>query len=219
MEAVLLVDDVGGQRLGVVAAVGLVLEALVGEHVGDAVELLLLAERQLEGHEARAEPRLQLSRTRWKSARGLSSLLMNTIRGMPAAAHFAQADLGADLDAVDGADDEHGEVGDRQGGVDVAGEVGVAGRVDEVDLVGLAVARRPLERGEGQRQRHRPLDLLGLGVADRGPVLDPPRPDDHAGPQEQRLDQRRLAAAAVADDGDVADLLGRRAAQILTPSG
>ena len=46
--------------------------------------------------------------------------------------------LGADLDAVDGADDENGEVGDGEGGIDLAGEVGVAGRVEEVDLVGLA---------------------------------------------------------------------------------
>ena len=60
VQAVFLVGDVGRERLGVVAAVGLVLEPLVGEHVGDAVEVLLLAERQLEGHEAGAEPRLQL---------------------------------------------------------------------------------------------------------------------------------------------------------------
>ena len=94
--------------------------------------------------------------------------------------------LGADLDAVDGADDEHGEVGDGQRGVEVAGEVGVAGRVDEVDLVRLAVGRLPLERRDGERQRHRALQLLGLGVADRRPVLDPPRP---------RQDARRAAAA------------------------
>ena len=54
VQAVLLVDDVAGQRLGVVPAVGLVLEALVGEHVGDAVERLLLAERQLERARSRS---------------------------------------------------------------------------------------------------------------------------------------------------------------------
>ena len=121
--------------------------------------------------------------------------------------------LGADLDAVDGADDDHGEVGDGQGGVDVAGEVGVAGRVDEVDLVGRAVGGGPLERRQRQRQRHRALGFLGLGVAHRRAVLDPPRPGEHPGPQEQGLGERRLAAAAVADDGDVADLVRGRDVQ------
>ena len=55
VEPVLLVGDVGGDRLAVVGAVGVVLEALVGEHVGDAVQLLLLAERELERDEAAAE--------------------------------------------------------------------------------------------------------------------------------------------------------------------
>ena len=66
------------------------------------------------------------SSTRWKSARCLSSLLTNTIRGMPAATHLAHADSVPTSIAVDGADDEHGEVGDGQRGVEVAGEVGVA---------------------------------------------------------------------------------------------
>ena len=61
VQPVLLVGDVGGQGLGVVLPVGVVLEALVGEDVGDAVQLLLLAEGQLERHEAGAE--------RWPAAR------------------------------------------------------------------------------------------------------------------------------------------------------
>ena len=69
VQPVLLVGDVGGQRLGVVAAVGLVLEALVGEHVGDAVQLLLLAERQLERHEARCRTSPAAGRARGGSRR------------------------------------------------------------------------------------------------------------------------------------------------------
>ena len=51
-------------------------------------------------------------------------------RGAP-----APHDLGLHLDALDGAHDEDGQVGDAQRRLDVADEVGVAGRVDEVDLV------------------------------------------------------------------------------------
>jgi len=58
--------------------------------------------------------------------------------------------LRAHLDAVDGAHHEHGEVGDGQGGVDVTAEVGVAGGVDQVDLVGLAVGGLPVERRHRQ---------------------------------------------------------------------
>ncbi len=68
-DAVLLVGDVGRQRLGVVRAVGLVLEGLIGEHVGDAVERGLLAERQLERREARAERRPGAGRARGGSRR------------------------------------------------------------------------------------------------------------------------------------------------------
>ena len=148
------------------------------EHVGDAVELLLLAERAARAPRSRGRTVAVMSpSTLRKSARGLSSLFTKTSRGMPSWAHFAQHSLGADLDAVDGADDEHGEVGDRQRGVDVAGEVGVARRVDQVDLVAsAAVVAAPLERSERQRQRHRPLGLLRLGVAHGRPVLDPSRP-------------------------------------------
>ena len=60
VQAMLFVGDVGGDRLAVVGAVGLVLEAFVGEHVGDPVQLLLLAERELERHEPVAERRPQL---------------------------------------------------------------------------------------------------------------------------------------------------------------
>ena len=53
--------------------------------------------------------------------------------------------------------------------------------------------------------------LLGVVVADGGAVLHPPEPVDRAGAVEQRLGQRRLAGAAVAHQGHVADLVGREA--------
>ena len=213
VQAVLLVGDVGRDRLGVVLAVGLVLETLVGEHVGDTVELLLLAEGQLEGNETRAERRLETVEHGAEVGAGLVLLVDEDQSRDAALGALAPCQLGADLHPVDGAHHQHGEVGDGQGGVDVAGEVGISRGVDEVDLVGLAVRRLPLERGQGQREGHRTLGLFGLGVTDRRPVLDPSRPGEHPGPEEQRLGQRRLATPAVADDGDVADLLGRRVVQ------
>ena len=47
----LVVGDVVGQRLGVMAG-GVVLDRLLGQHVGDPVERLGLTERQLERRDA-----------------------------------------------------------------------------------------------------------------------------------------------------------------------
>ena len=81
--------------------------------------------------------------------------------------------LGADLDAVDRADHEDGEVGDAERRHLLADEVGVAGRVEQVDLVRLAVGGLPFERGDAERQRHAPFDLLGIRAGHRGAVFDP----------------------------------------------
>ena len=68
-----------------------------------------------------------------------------------------------------------------------------------------------LERGQGQRQRDAPLDLLGVEVGGGRAVLDPALAVDGPGAVQQRLGQRGLPGAAVADEGDVADLGGREA--------
>jgi hypothetical protein len=99
---------------------------------------------------------------------------------------------------------EHGQVDDPKRREHVADEVGVARRVDQVDLVAL-----PLERRDRQRQRQAALLLLGLVVADSGPVLDATEPVDGAGPMQQRLGERGLASTTVADQGHVPDLLRR----------
>ena len=70
-------------------------------------------------------------------------------------------------------------------------EVRVAGRVDDRDLV-LAV----LERPDREAQRLVALLLLGLEVEVRRPVVDPAQPGDRAGPEQDLLGQRRLAAPA-----------------------
>ncbi len=111
--------------------------------------------------------------------------------------------LGLRLHAVGGAHHHHRQVAHRQRGVQVAGEVGVAGGVDEVDLD--AVHRH---RGQGQRHRELAGHLLGLHVAHGGALLHRALPGDGAGRRQERLDQRGLSGAVVADQGHVADASG-----------
>ena len=117
--------------------------------------------------------------------------------------------LGADLDAVDRAHDQHREVRDRQRGIHPAREIGVPGGVDEIDLVRLAVGRGPRERRHGERERDAVLDLLRLEVAHGRAVLDASGPGDPPRAEQECLGERRLSAAAVAHEGHVPDL-GRR---------
>ena len=89
--------------------------------------------------------------------------------------------------------------------VGVGLEAGVARRVDDVDLAVV-----PLEALERPRQRHLPFVLVVVPVGDRRALLHRAEAVRLAGLEEHRLDERRLSHAAVADDGDVADLPGLR---------
>ena len=107
------------------------------------------------------------------------------------------------LDALRGVDDEQRALARGQRARDLVGEVDVPGRVDEVQLVGLAVAR-------GVEDAH------GLGL-DRDPALalEVHRVQD-LGPHRARVDglghlqdaigQRRLPMVDVGDDREVADV-------------
>ena len=108
--------------------------------------------------------------------------------------------LGLRLHAVGGADDDDGQVDVGQRGDHLAGEVGVAGRVEQVDLDPVDGERGQAGR-DGELARH----LLGLEVHDGGALLDRSPPGDGPGGGQQRLGQGGLAGAVVADEGDVAD--------------
>ena len=149
---------------------------------------------------------------RANEARSRSSLLTKTRAGDAAVVGDAPRNLGLHLDAFDRGHDEDGEVGDAQRGGDVADEVGVARRVDDVDLVALV-----LERGDRQRHRDAAAGLFGVEVGDGVAVLDLPEPGDRARHEEQRLGERGLPGAAVADQRDVADLLRRKRLQTVPP--
>ena len=163
-----------------------------------------VADRELERRDARAEPVLQLLE-RPLERRPLPVELVHEDRaGDPTFLGEPPRDLGLHLDALDRRDDEHREVGDPQCRGDVADEVGVARRVDQVDLVAVE-----LERRDGERHRDAASGGLGVEVADGVAVLDPTRAGDRAGGEEQRLGQGRLARSAVADEGDVSDPVRR----------
>src|SRR5262245_43801997 len=85
----------------------------------------------------------------------------------------------------------------------VAEEVAEARGVDEVDL-GLA----ELGVGETGRQRVLPGDFLFVVVGDGVALVHLAEAVHHAGGEQERRDQLRLAAPSVADDGDVPDVGG-----------
>ena len=209
VQRVLLGLDLGRQRRGVVRAAGLVLEGLVRQDVGDAVERRFLAERELQRHDAAAEGGAELLEHTVEVGPLLVLLVDEDHAGHAQLGAAPPQHLGLDLDPLDGAHHEDGQVGDRQRRLHLRHEVGVAGGVDDVDAIG-AVAVLPLERRECQRERDLPLHRFGLGVGGGRPVVHLARPGDGSRACQQRLDQRGLPAPAVSEQYDVADLVRPR---------
>ena len=106
-------------------------------------------------------------------------------------------------DAVCGVGDHEGEVAGAQRAERLADEVGVAGRVDDVEL--------PVEPLGGE-QRGLDGDLVGLFagmiIAGGGAVGDGAHAADTAAGGEHGFAEHGLAAGGVADHGEVADVLG-----------
>jgi hypothetical protein len=111
-----------------------------------------------------------------------------------------QADR-VDLGTHDRVDDEDGRLADAQGAERVGHEARLAGRVDQVDLAVV-----PLERAQRRADRHLARLLVGVGIRGRG-SRPGPTPSRLTAPAwiQQRLVDRGLPAAAMADEGDVPD--------------
>ena len=186
-----------GPVVGSAAVVG---DGGVGEQVGHAPEAGLLADRQLEGGHAGAEGCLQLLEGPFERGPLPVELVDEDQPGQAQVGRGLPHVRGLHLDAFDRADHEDGQVGDAQGGGGLLGEVGVAGAVEQVDLVAL-----PLDGRQRSRDRQAPLVLLGLEVGDGGGVLDPAGAPDGPGAVQQGLGQGGLAGSAVPDEGHVAD--------------
>ena len=104
--------------------------------------------------------------------------------------------------AFDRVDEQQHAVDHAEHALDLAAEVGVAGRVDDVDVMPVVVDRAVL--GEDRDAAlalevvavHHPLgDVLVLGK--------------RAGLDQELVDQRGLAVVDVGDDGDVAEVAAR----------
>mmetsp|Transcript_14187 Transcript_14187/g.43894 ORF Transcript_14187/g.43894 Transcript_14187/m.43894 type:complete len:374 (-) Transcript_14187:234-1355(-) len=106
------------------------------------------------------------------------------------------------LRALDRVDDEQHAVDHVQDALDLAAEVRVARRVDEVDLDALVVDGRVF-----REDRDAALALLVVAVHDA--LLDLLVLPEHLCLLQQRVDERRLAVVDVRHDGDVADTLQR----------
>ncbi len=156
----------------------------VVQQFDDTREFGFLTDRKLQRRDARAELLLQVVERAFER-RAFAIEFVHEDRARDAAL-FGEppSDFGLYLDAFDGGDDKQRKVGGLQRGDHVADEVGVARRVDHVDLVTLDLDRR-------ERERHRNLAALffGIEVRDGGPVVDLAHPGDGPGAEEQRLGQ------------------------------
>ena len=104
-----------------------------------------------------------------------------------------------------GVDEQQHAVDHGQRALDLAAEVGVAGRVDDVELDRRLVLRAPAHRRVLGQDRDALLALEVHGVHD--PLGDVLVGAKGAGLPQHRVDQRRLAVVDVGDDGDVAQVL------------
>ena len=112
---------------------------------------------------------------------------------------LAQHEAGLGHRAVERVDDEQHTVDHPQDALDFATEVGVAGRIDDVDLGVLPVDGSVL--GE---DRDAPLALEGVRVHDA--FLDDLVLAERTGLPKHLVHEGRFAMIDVGDDGDVADL-------------
>ena len=105
------------------------------------------------------------------------------------------------LDALGGVDDEDRALAGLEAVADLVGEVDVAGRVDEVEAVGQAVARRVLEADGPGLDRDALLALEVHRIEDLARHL---ARVDRVGQLEQPVGERGLAVIDVGDDREVA---------------
>ena len=179
---------------------------LVGLHVDEvdhAADLVLRADRDLGRDHVRAEGALE----RLERAEEVGALAVEHVHEDQARdAELGRAlpePLGRDLDAHHGVDDEDGGLAHAQRAERVGDERGLAGRVDQVDL---DVA--PLEGGQRRRDRHPARLLVLVGVRDGRAVGHVAEAGDRPRLEQERLVQRGLAAATVADERHVANPAG-----------
>ena len=111
--------------------------------------------------------------------------------------------LGADRDAVLGSDQDGPGFHRAQGAQGLTDEVEIARAVQNIDLLAAEA-----DRGNGGCNGDLALDLFRVVVASGVAVRDLALTIDGAGHKEHALSQTGLAAVAVAQEGDVANVFG-----------
>ena len=173
------------------------------QDVDDPGQLVLAADREVDGDAALGELLLELA----ECAEEVGALAVEHVHEDEAREPELLGALphpaGADLDAHHPADDDERALDHAQRRPRLALEARVARNVDQVQLPSLPVGVR-----ERERDRHLPALLVVVPVGDRRARVDRAEAVQLTGLEEHRLDERGLAGAAVADDGDVANLSG-----------
>ena len=172
-----------------------------GQKVDNALEGRLLADWQLHGHDAITEAHAQL----------LDDLTEVGVLAVHLIDEEGARQLGflcitpcllrLDFDARRRRDHDEGAVGRRQGILDLADEVRIARRVDEIDLIVT-----PFAGGELQVDRHAAALFLRLTVEDTRMLFHAAEALDRARIEEAGIEQARLARLAMADDGNIAQV-------------
>ena len=110
----------------------------------------------------------------------------------------AEEQRGLWLDAFDGRDDQHRAVEDAEDALDLRDEVGMAGRVDEIDGE-VAQEERGDRRSDGDAAFALEVERVGLGRAgvDAADVVD------RAGGEEESLGESGLTGVDVGEDAEV----------------
>jgi hypothetical protein len=108
------------------------------------------------------------------------------------------------LHAGDRADHHHGRVGGRGGAIGVTDEVGIAGRVDDVERVPL-----PLRRQQRGVDADLALRLVRVEVGSSGAFLDFAQAVDRTAYKKGGLGKRRFAGAAMSQEDEITDLFCR----------
>ena len=114
---------------------------------------------------------------------------------------------GRRLDAALGIDDDGAGLDRREHAERLTEEVGKAGSVDEIKMLGLGLVVGEVKVDEGRVETVPVLLLFGFEVADGVFGFDAAGFPDHLGRCEDGLDQRGLARSGVSGEGNVADKL------------
>ena len=196
-----LVEDVGG-NLAAVGFFALLAAESPTDHLGqvdDAAEVLLGADRHLDGHGVGLETvDHHLLRTGEVGADAVH-LVHEADAGDGIAVGLAPDGFGLGLDTGDGIEDDNAAIKHAQPALDFSGEVDVAGRIDDVDEMVV-----PLGAGGGGGDGDAALALLLHPVHRGGAFVDLADLVGDARVVEDALGHGGLAGIDVSDDADVA---------------